>query len=130
MLFTLNFQLTLILFNIVSGLFLGLTYDFFKALQVNDEANSFINVLEWVLYYIFITLSYYIAHIYFVKAFISWYTVIVCIFSFVLYMKFLSKYVRNVFIIAMNNISSFFSIVSKYVKFPLYAIKFMIKKIL
>ena len=130
MLFTLDFQLTLILFNIVSGLFLGLSYDFFKALQMNDESNSFINILEWVLYFIFITISYYIAHIYFIKAFISWYTIIICIFISVLYMKFLSKYFRNLLRIFIYYISSLFSIVSKYVKFPFYAIKFMIKRFL
>ncbi len=130
MLFSLDFQLILMLFNIFSGLFLGLTYDIFKALEKNNEAHNFINIIEWVLYFIFITITYYITHVYFVKAFISWYTCIVCILSFAFYIKFLSKYLRGVLIILTYSIISMFSIISKYIKLPFYLIKHMIKKIL
>ena len=129
MLFTLNFQLTLMLFNIISGLFLGLTYDVFKAIEKNNETNNIINIIEWILYFIFITISYYIAHIYFVKAFISWYTAFVCIISFVFYMKFLSKYIREILISLTSNIMSIFSIISKYIKLPFYMVKVIFKKI-
>lgn len=130
MLFTLDFQMTLMLFNVLNGLVLGLTYDLFKVLETKNGTNRFINILEWVLYYIFITISYYIAHVYFVKAFISWYTIVVCLISFIFYMKFLSRYIRKSLTLVAESIGSFFSIASKYIKLPFYAIKLVIKKFL
>ncbi len=130
MLFSLDFQLVLLFFNVLSGLFLGLTYDIFKSLEKHNGTNKFINIFEWILYFIFITISYFIAHIYFVKAFLSWYTIIVCILSFVLYMKIISKYLRTIIFYLTDNISIILSIISKYIKLPFYLIKVIIKKVL
>lgn len=93
MIFDMNRQVTLVIFSLLSGIVVGVLYDFYRVIRGFDEPGKFITAIEDILFWTLTGIFVFIFMLYTNYAYMSFNVFIYNCIGLIVYFKIFSKYI-------------------------------------
>jgi len=127
MLISICFQIRLIFFSLVAGIFTGILFDIYRLLRGLKNPNKYITFVEDVLFWILGSILVFLFLLYTDYAYVSIYIYLIIFLGIVIYIKFFSDIIISILIIVFGNISRALRILGKCIVFPFNILTYNLK---
>lgn len=119
MLFSISFQLRLLIFSVLGGILTGILFDIYRLIRGLSNPNKLITLVEDILFWIFASILVFTFLLYTNYAYVSIYIYLLIFIGMIIYLKILS----DLFILLLYNLNKFIykvmRIMLKYIMFPI-----------
>lgn len=119
MIFSLKYQLDLIVFSLASGIIIGIFFDIYRMLRGLKHINSIVSFIEDILFWIFMSIIIFIFIFTFFKAYLSVYVYIMIALGIYFYIYFFSKHFIKITSYISGILIKNIRVFLKYIFYPL-----------
>ena len=128
MIISIHHQLNLVMFSFLSGLILGILFDFYRIIRGYNEVNKIITMIEDILFWILVSIIVFVFLLYTNYAYVGFYVYLFITFGTLFYIKFISKSIITILIKILDVIGKIFRVIFNIIIMPFEMLFYNLKE--